>query len=226
MHLLNIQQDPARRIAIKVVSEQFEWALGLYERLDSLRNIGVTSMVLDKLPAFDGYRRNTFHLNTAYSNVTDMGLMVPLILVWANGQIPNYPSIASDVGKATEQYLTGQGEDGYDFTFLFEMMDHDYKWSDYFTNPTAAVFTTISMHTDVTELLSQIYEQGFDHFERTLRMTFVHSLTDVQVTGGGIEYNVSLVRLDEFLEEQQQHHPTFSPRVVNPYKGGGFSCTC
>lgn len=189
-------------------------------------------MVSDKLPLFNGFAYNPMGQIRLLDSM-NAPFLIPVVLTWAHETLTSEDS-RKWLDEVTEKYLLHEGS--YDFTPLLPHIEIDYAWDDYFTDPIGAIIHSIDKKDDTALRIDRLCFQGLDHLENTLRLTYIDSLLasyDDESCQVGLD-NVSdhlhdhQDRLTVWNSENPELYQSYSearqPRVVNPYKGGGFRC--
>lgn len=225
MHQLTTT-DPIRRIAIRMMDHFLEM-MELYYGFDKSG-----SMTVDKLPLFDGFAYDPEFSKQVLASM-DNPFLIPIVLSWAHDSLKGEED-KKWLDEVTERYIRKDGS--YDFTPLLLHIDIDFSWNTYFNDPVGAVIYAIDATDDIAARVDRLCFLGMDHLENTLHLTYIESLLrsyDKQGCSTGLDNVIDYLDdhqdlLTVWNKENPELYRSYSearqPRVVNPYKGGGFTC--
>ena len=186
----------------------------------------------EKIHVFDGFAYNPQDRKRLFESMNNP-LLIPVVLTWAHETLRGTAE-QPWLDKLTEQYLRHEGT--YDFTPLLPHLEIDYAWDDYFTDPIGAVIHSIDVNDDINLRIDRLYHLGMDYLENTLHLTYLESLLRSYEEE---KHRAGFDRVSDYLDDHQDHVTMWKtlnperfksyleakqPRVVNPYKGGGFRC--
>ena len=225
MHQLTTN-DPTRRIAIRMM-DHFLAEMELYYGFDRSG-----SMTVDKLPVFDGFAYDPEFSQQVLAS-PENPFLIPIVLSWARDSLKGEEE-KKWLDDVTERYVRSEGT--YDFTPLLLHIDIDLSWDNYFNDPIGAIIYAIDATDDIAARVDRLCFLGMDHLENTLHLTYIESLLcsyDKQGCSTGLDNVIDYLddHRDKVFSWEARDYALYEsyiearqPRVVNPYKGGGFTC--